>query len=210
MGENDRNMREIQKMRISFLFDNEGMEEEKNDLIPIEEQPFEVILEKHRKMIYSIINSLPQNFGEHVLHREDLFQEAAIALYNATKRYKKQENVKFSTYVYTAIKRTVIRVYNEDIKIYKNEAFSIDDNLNFISADRVEDTALLYHYEREREEELNRKLSKLRKQDREILLLRINNYSYAEIAEKLNVNKKRIDNRITRLRKRYLCENNAE
>ncbi|MDO4499762.1 MAG: sigma-70 family RNA polymerase sigma factor [Erysipelotrichaceae bacterium] len=173
---------------------------------------YEELLKQYKNMIYSIINTYETDYGDYKVNREDLFQEGCIALYDACFSYTFDRDVKFSTYVYVLIKRRISLAYKKSLLTYQMETYSLDnislsDHCSNIATQYVCDNPIAYHARQERNEAIQEKLSKLREQDREIIMLRINNYSYEEIAQKLNIKKKRIDNRLFRLKKQYLKEN---
>ena len=46
-------------------------------------------------------------------------------------------------------------------------------------------------------------MDSLNYEDRTIVDMRMNNYSYEEISNKLNINRKRVDNRLNKIKKKY-------
>ena len=71
----------------------------------------------------------------------------------------------------------------------------------------VSDDPVIYHDKQNVKEFLSSSSKKISDEDRMILKMRIENYSYAEIACKLGINVKRVDNRLARLKKKYLDRN---
>jgi RNA polymerase sigma factor (sigma-70 family) len=66
----------------------------------------------------------------------------------------------------------------------------------------VEDNPLNYHHEEECRRKLDEFMKDLNSEDLKIIELRRRDMSYKQIAESLNINAKRVDNRIQVLRKR--------
>ncbi len=171
---------------------------------------FRELLKSCEKMIQSIINSFELEYGDFRISRDDMFQEGMIALHEACKSYEECFGAKFSTFAYTVIKRRLHHFYYHNKKRYQAEIYSIDaiDIQDHFSplADYVSDNSFIYLQE-ERKDKINKILSKLRDEDRTILEMRINSYSYEEIAKHLNINKKRVDNRLVRIRQRLMRNN---
>ena len=163
------------------------------------------MFDNYHKMIHSIINDYNLEYGDYLVSREDLYQEALIALYDACFVYKDNMNTKFSTFAYLVIKRRIQRCYKKQMYKYINETFSIDnmelvDHRKEFQSYYVSDNPVEYH----RQEEIRAHLKELNDLDRQIITLRLENYSYSEIAEKLKINKKKVDNRLYNLKKKYL------
>lgn len=160
---------------------------------------FNEVLETYVKMIESIVLSYVNEVGDFSLNKDDLRQEAFIGLYDACKCYKNDMNTKFSTFAYTCIKRRVHAYYRKVTHLYYKECVSLD---NF----QARDSGLFYGIQREKEainkkkEVLNNLMTRLNYEDRTIVDMRINNYSYKEISDYLNIKEKHIDNRLMRIK----------
>ena len=190
-----------------LLHDNEGMETEEliqrvkaNDSDACKE-----MIDGFKRMIHSIINDYDLECGDFTVSRDDLFQEACIGIYEACFAYRSENNTKFSTLVYLIVKRRINRFYKNHIKRYVNESYSLDnmellDHREEVKSNCVSEDPVAYH----RNREAHKIIGSLSDFDREILLLRMKNYSYAEIAEKMNTTAKKVDNRLYKLRKKYL------
>ena len=168
---------------------------------------FNEIVKEYARMLESIISSYEGEFGDFKLNRDDLRQEAYIALYDACKSYKVGMDTKFSTFAYTCIKRRVHRFYSRYVRCYCKETTSLDSF-------ETRDPGFLYYstcvnedaYNKEKEnriEALKIIMDSLSYEDRTIVDMRMNNYSYQEISNKLNINKKRVDNRLNKIKKKY-------
>ena len=169
---------------------------------------FEEFLKKHEKIIQSVINLFNLEYGDFKISHEDLFQEGTIAFYEACKNYDKKYNTKFSTFAYVVIKRRIHHFYYSCLKKYQNEVYSIDalesqDYYSPIASNLVSDNGLNYVLD-DKKDRINKILSSLKNEDKQILNMRINNYSYNEIPKHLNINKKRVDNRLFRIKQRFL------
>lgn len=165
---------------------------------------FMEILNDHVRMIQSIVNSFKVDCGNFQINREDMFQEGTIALLEACKTYKDSYDTKFSTYAYTIIKRRIQRYYYDALDKYNEERFSLDnleiyDHCSFIACDKeinFEDCI-------SNRAKLESLIADLSEEDKQIIRMRIDSYTYDEIARYLNVSRKRIDNRLYRIRQKF-------
>lgn len=182
--------REIkEKLNLIRAGDNEAAQEMINDF---------------RQMINSMINAYTLNYGDYVISREDLFQEGCIALLEACKRYQENDKAKFSTFAFVVIERRLNKFFFKSLRRYKKE-YSLDkydyiDHLNALRSNSICDNPLAYSKAEDREQELN-KMRMITEEDRKIIKLRAQNYSYKEIADMLNISTKRIDNRLARVKR---------
>ena len=147
--------------------------------------------------------------GEYVISKEDLFQEAAMALYEACLDYDIDSNASFFTFAYTVIKRRIINKYRDFTKPFDYGVISYDANrlYDFILTDNKVANPEEAFYHNELIREMHQKLDTLSNEDQEIVRLRCNDLTYKEIGERLNMSYKKVDNRIYRLRK-YLSKYN--
>lgn len=171
-------------------------------------EEFKKLEEKHIKMIMKIINSFNLDWGDYSINKEDLKQEALIGLYEACENFDPKYNVKFSTFAYQVMRRRVNRAYQKMKNIYDKETYSYS---KFEKDDRSE-TFATKEKEDNPKENLKvmdictnayyiggRKLSEL---DYSIISKRLENKTYKEIAEELNISPKRVDNRLVRIKRR--------
>ena len=173
------------------------------------------LLEIYERMIYSLVNEHNLLYGDYKISREDLFQEGCIGLLEACKKYNIRDEAHFSSFAYVVIKRKINRAFHKMIEPYFNETYSFDkveyqDRLLQMVTNKVEDNPIAYCADKEEKLEIKRKLKQLKPLDREILRLRFEGYSYKQIAEELKKERKYIDNRLYRLRKRYLNNEDLE
>lgn len=160
------------------------------------------ILEAFELLIYSIINKYELGNGDYIVSKEDLFQEGCIALFQACKTYKKNDVTRFSTYAYIVIERRIKKAFYKMVKPYRKECsydkYEHEDHLKFLETKSISDNPIKYL---EDEGYLKGEFKYLSKEDKEIIKLRFQNYSYKEIAKTLNITTKRVDNRLTRIKK---------
>ena len=140
----------------------------------------------------------------------DLYQEGLIGLINAVDGFKNRKDIKFSTFAFLCIKRSIITaVRNANRMKHKvlNESYSLDyesklseqsfDNVVASTTGSLEDLLV----SKENNEIFNKKLSsELSSFEKEVYELRINNFSYEEIAKMLGKTRKAVDGALVRVR----------
>ena len=164
---------------------------------------FNNLLELHKKMIYSIINSFDCNKGDFRVNEDDLYQVGCLALYEAVDSYDDQYKAKFSTYAFNIIRNRILNEARRQTRIYNNESVSIDaysfnDHLSHL----VSENSDFYKKESKYDYVLTNVVKKMSFQDRLIIEMRKQNASYKEISKELNISTKRIDNRLSLIRRR--------
>ena len=168
------------------------------------EDAFRELLENHRRMIYKIIYSFSLENGDYAVDKDDLYQEASLALYHAAKTFEEERNVLFSSYAYMVIRSRLLNALRIYYRTYEQEKYSIDVyERNNGRTFCVSDNPIAYHREQELKENYACFVDKLPETDRKILLLRGEDLSYKEIARQLKISEKQIDNRLRALRKKF-------
>lgn len=146
------------------------------------------------------------------LDYNDLYQEGLIGLDQAIRSYKDQKEIKFSTFAFLCIKRkiyTAIKNANRKKHSILNDSYPIDysveeDKLglsnvvsdNYMGIDELlvtkENSELIFKL-------LNERLTQFEKQ---VYQMKINEFSYEEIALALNKSVKSIDSSLFRIRQK--------
>lgn len=173
-----------------------------------DDDAFQLLVEKYHDMIYKIINSFCLNKGDYKISEEELFQEGCIGLYEACQSFTKVKKCKFSTYAYVIIKRKVKRDFYRQLEIYKHEGVSYDkyesvDKRGIFEANCIQDNPIEYSNKSYVNKETEFIISRLKKTDQKIVKLRLQDYTYEQISNILNIPKKKIDNRL-----QYIKRNN--
>lgn len=174
------------------------------------EDATEILYDKYKHVIETIARSkLNDNIG---LEFNDLVQEGMIGFSEAIRDYKNQKDVTFYTFASLCIERQILTAikkatrdkhkllndsisldytYNEDSNLYDN----ISDDNQLTPEDKV--------IEMEEEKQLYRVIvDKLSPFEKQVFDLKIKNYSYKEISASLNVDTKKIDNAIQRIKQK--------
>ena len=172
-------------------------------------EAYQKLLAMYHKMIHSIINEYTLEYGDFRISKDDLYQEACIALYDACVGYEENKKIKFSTYAYVVIKRRILRFYRICMNAYVKESISIDaidalDHFKAMESIQVSDNAIMYECEKKLRNKNYRNSVRIDEEERDILLLRLEDRSYDEISQILKINRKKVDNRLTRLKNKFI------
>lgn len=168
---------------------------------------FNYILENHSRIIYKVINNHNLEVGDYKHDAENLYQEGCIALYNCIFTYEANKGMSFTSYAYMVIRSRINTVIRDNTRKYENEHYSIDNypNVDYhLSMTNlcVSENPITYHKEKEFKNQLHNFINKLSIEDKQIVEMRSDNYSYKDIAKRLCINTKRVDNRLRMLRKK--------
>lgn len=135
------------------------------------------------------------------VHREDLFQEGMIAFITAVNTYDPKKNASFKTYAGACINNRIISVLRS-----RNSAKNIPVGMmsNLDDGDELQDFAAdpqnIYSAKEDDAHFERLLLKKLTELEHSVLALRTEGLSYDEIAERLNINKKSVDNALRRIK----------
>lgn len=178
-----------------------------------DEHSLQLLLHQYQPKINAIIK---QNCTYQVMirhHEGDLHQVAAAALMRAVLEYREKKGISFSTFSGKVIRNAVIdyqrSLYRKDFSL-THEVLHLDAAihaegtivlLDLIESQRVEENGAfsIYRVTMEmQEEELRKSISELEYQ---IFCLRREGYSYREIAQRVNVTEKKVENTLMKLRR---------
>ena len=187
---------------FELLYLAESNDEEANELIY---KKYEPVIRYYAKKY----NNLVEGKG---IDYNDLAQEGLIGLINAIDNFKNQKNIKFSTFAFICIKRRIIsavRDANRKKHSILNESYSLDYKLGedekelmdiaVTTNGSVEDILV----SKENNMLFNKMLSKsLSDFEKMVFDLRINNFTYDEIAHTLGKTEKSIERALSRIREK--------
>lgn len=132
--------------------------------------------------------------------REDAVQEATFALYSAVKNFQ-GEKASFSTFASLCIKRSVIDILKSEKRL-KNIPEELKDSLDDVSiVDSNTPEEIVVNKESYEKLTENIKLE-LSGMEYKVLQLYVSQASYADIAKKLNISEKSVNNALGRIRKK--------
>lgn len=166
-----------------------------------ETDAFEVLVERHQKKMLNIAYRMMGDYDEAC----DVTQEAFVAAYKSIKKFKAE--AKFSTWLY----RIVVNYSKNRLKqlsgLAKREGVSLDETEEK-RADAMMNSSLVSHANpgtqmetREREAHVQKCISSLDEDYREVLVLRdIQGFSYDEIKDILKIPDGTVKSRLSRAR----------
>ena len=184
-----------------------------------DEQSLDILFDKYKHMVSKIARSYFLAGAE----QEDLIQEAMIGLYKAYMNYNPNNNASFSTFAHLCITRNVqsaVKIANRKKNQILTNSISLsnkgsvtlhDENMGDVnivipSSSLQPDEQLI---EKQNIQLLKEKIkTSLSNLEQKVLMLYLNGESYSQIAEKLNMTCKSVDNALSRVRSKLkFCKN---
>ena len=177
------------------------------------EEAIDIVINKYKNCILSILKEYLKEYNIIGVEVADLYQEGLIGLMHAINTFDKEKNVSFYTYANACIKTSIISAMRQTFRMKNrilNNSYSLDmliEDTNSSLYDLCEDESnepnnVLINKE-EKEELLNNIKSKLSKNELVIFELKLKGLKNDEIAELLGKDKKRIENAMSRIKKKY-------
>ena len=151
----------------------------------------------------SVINGIAHRFPEQ--HRDDLAQEGILGLYSAVRSFDSARGVPFEAYAVLCIKR---KMYTYCTHFIKNDSNYIDEIDNLESNEVLEEDIL---HKALIEDVFSRLKQNLSDMEKSVLELYLKELSYFEIASRLSIAEKSVDNAMSRIKtklKKFLEEQN--
>ena len=130
---------------------------------------------------------------------EDLAQEALMGLLSAVRTYRPDGGAAFTTYATTCISRRLLSAVRHHARRTDHE-LPLEEELDL--TDPTGDPALRLQEQDALADLLSHLRERLTPLEYSVLLLRLSNCSYEEIARRLEVSKKAVDNAVQRLRRK--------
>ena len=147
-----------------------------------------------------MLKSLSRKYRSPLTESEDLVQEGLMALLVAARTYGEDKGTAFRTYAYACARNRMISVWRRLGGDPPTEQFPEEHELQ--ASEDTTDPALLL-LRREEGEMLRQHLqSLLTPVEFEVLMLYLGSYSYREIADRLHIGTKAVDNALQRLRRK--------
>lgn len=159
----------------------------------------------------SLVNKIARSYFLIGGDMEDIVQEGMIGLYKAIINFASDKHASFKTFASTCIKHQIqnaIKVASSEKNMILSTAMPIAEQKSQEDEEEIEilipsslpapDYKIL---EKERIEELKKAIKNaLSPLENKILSLYLKGFSYSEISEKLDTNKKSVDNALTRIK----------
>lgn len=149
------------------------------------------IFEANEKLAYKVAHRVMSEISKNSIYTfDDILQMALVTLCLAIKGYDPNRNIKFSTYAYVSMYKTLIRdMIRENKKTSAVICYIEEVHEDFFDKDLFNDN---FEFQNIIEKELS-KVSASQKRSIEMFLLRtLKNMSGAEIAKKYNVSEKEV------------------
>jgi RNA polymerase sigma factor (sigma-70 family) len=164
---------------------------------PAGDERFVVLLEEHKRILYKIASAYCADAED----RRDLVQEIVIQLWRSFPRY--DERLKFSTWMYRIGMNVAISFLRSQKRRGRETVVLEADILEVSPADSAlgeagDDFRLVQQL-----------ISRLDEMSRALLILYLEGYSHAEIAEILGISVTNVGTRINRIKNRLRDERNA-
>ncbi len=176
----------------------------------IESQILTLAKQNHQPSINAIIKdcepliiSIIKTFDNINFNYDEAVQEGRLAVLNAINLFDESKSVRFTTYASKAIKNKLLNYIK---KLHTNKTAMLIENLNEQSDQTTlpsspEDHLINYEKLVEKLEDFKKNLSDL---ETKILSLKLEGYSYVEIATELKKTNKSVDNALTRIKTKIL------
>lgn len=169
-----------------------------------DEEALLLLMQKYKRVSYLYIDRYYYSMPK-LLDRHDMYQMSLISLYNAILTYNEEKNSSFSTY-FSVILNHDLLMYIRKLKKEANRS-----NLNTISLDQeIRDSDGIYLIEsiaNDREEfepnqyvsnramhsVIDEQLKQFDNKEQEVFRLWMNGYTYLEICEQVDLNRKKVE-----------------
>ena len=159
---------------------------------PIEKE-FTDILREHKGTIYTVCYMFSNNSDEVA----DLFQEILINIWNGFRKFRGESSL--NTWIWRVSFNTCVSHSKKNSRRPKTAPLSMDINLFDESQEDVRQIKML-----------QKRIKKLGPFDRAIVLLWLEDMSYAEIGEIVGISEKNVSVRLVRIREQLKKMNNIE
>jgi RNA polymerase sporulation-specific sigma factor len=159
------------------------------EIIASDEKAAEIICGRYLKYVTALCKKFLSPLSPQF---DDLLQEALIALFSAIHSFDPAKGARFKTYAYSCIQNRLINTVKSDVPL-------TDDIETANAIDNVSPETLFIQKESDMKlrSTIDELLSNL---ESSVLSLRLDGYSYADIAKRLNITDKSVDNAMSRIR----------
>ena len=165
-----------------------------------EDKYLEILLERYKPLVLSLAN----RYFIRGQDRDDVIQEAMIALFKSIQAFDVEKQTSFAAFVKTTTQNHLIdSIRKSEAKNNRvlNDAVSIENMKFFIEDEQTEDFGI---HEEELQDLLSNESFKSNLSDLEwqVLNLRLFKLSYNDIAKELDVKEKVVDNALQRIKQK--------
>ena len=173
-----------------------------------DESSIDILLSKYKSLVNKIARSYFLTGGD----IEDIAQEGMIGLYKAIIHFNQQKNASFKTFASTCIKHQIqsaIRIASSEKNKVLSSAIPLIEQTDNDEDEELKELPIPSDLpspddkliEKEKLQEIKQKIyQKLTPLELKVLSLYLKGYSYNEISQIGNINKKSIDNALSRIK----------
>lgn len=167
-----------------------------------DQRAFSLLCKKYEGMINALVSSFSSRIPSEIFSREDLHQECLMAFYRATCSYKFSEDVTFGLYAKTCVRNAMISLLRKSLSIKRKQAAA--QKKREVKSEKDVLTVMLEASAGQEElSEVGRAIfAMLTDFEKEVLRCYTKKMSYAQMAKKLSVSTKAVDNALYRIRKK--------
>jgi RNA polymerase sigma factor (sigma-70 family) len=156
-----------------------------------QQQEFQTLVDRHRKILYKICNSYCRNRDD----REDLAQEIVVQLWRSFGTF--DERVRFSTWMYRISLNVAISFYRKETA---RTRYILSDDGQLLNV--IDETA----YQSSEIQALYQFIATLDPLDKALVLLYLDGNSYLEMADVLGISETNVATKISRMKQRMRQE----
>ncbi len=174
-------------------------------VFPNNSYAFEVLMLRYVRLIYHIAEGMTSNPQD----AEDYAAEGLLGLLNAAYRFCPEKDASFRTYALVCIRNRIRNIHEKTLRESHGgtETSSVSiDGMDDASGELLRDpegTPETVFLQKERVTALYREMARvLSKREMEIFSLYVDSFSYADIAGRLQISVKSVDNAIQRARRK--------
>ncbi len=189
---------------------NNATDEQLVAAFPNNEYAFQVLMPRYVRLIYHIAGAMTSNPQD----AEDYAAEGLLGLLNAAYRFDPARDASFRTYAVVCIRNRMRNIHEKMQRENRNGAEALpidlmDDSLGDLLRD-PQGTPETVFLQKERMTALYQEMARvLTKLELEIFSLYVDELSYADIAKRLGISVKSVDNAIQRARRKLRAVRNV-
>ncbi len=151
----------------------------------------------------AMLRGLSVQYCRGLLESEDLVQEGLLGLLSAVQTYTLSKSVTFRTYAYACMRNRMISALRR--QGVESESVNSEDELLDIPAENADPVSVVMRQEEilQLQKRLHERLTNL---EYRVLMAHLNGYSYREIASRLKISEKAVDNALQRIRRKLTAQ----
>lgn len=172
------------------------------------EEANEIMFKKYEPLVKRIAQDMMKYAKNSGIELNDFIQEGMLGLNKAIQHFNEAKDVTFFTYAQTCIKRKMIDLIvssnrNKNKALNNSIPIEYDDDekdLYYLAPDDSYDPEKLLLIEEKEKEIMDNAKSILTDMEYQVFELKLNGFNYKEISEILEIDNKKIDNTLQRIR----------